>query len=416
MVLGADSAYLAEPRRESSLWNRMAARNGRTSPMSLREASPPLAIPFAESPLLESALPALAPVERSLVRTFAEQGYLVLDLDLPDFDRLAREVLDTLGSHYPPDDRRVDEAWYFCPAVRAIASAPKVLDTLRLLYGRQPFPFQTLNFDHGTQQAAHSDTIHFHCVPRYFMCGAWVALEDVDADNGPLFIHPGSHRLPDYTMTDLGLDAVKSAYGEYEKRVAEILAAKGFPREELHLRKGQAVIWAANTYHGGSPIRDPQRTRHSQATHYYFDDCLYYFPMGSEPFAGKVTVREAIDIASGRFVKPRYCGREFHAADYPYVWSYERPLPDWVDPPREPETADAAGEDPEVLRMRVRVLEKTVTHLREDARKILEENALVYEDNRKKDAFIQKRDSELAYKIARRLTKTVRAMFGSNAT
>ncbi len=393
----------------------MAARDARTFPMTPAEASPTLAIPFAESPLLESSLPALAPKERELVRRFAEKGYLVLDLDLPDFDRLAREVVETLAPQYPPVDRRIDEAWYFCPAVRAVASAPKVLDTLRLLYGRRPFPFQTLNFDHGTQQAAHSDTIHFHCVPRYFMCGVWVAFEDVDGNNGPLFIHPGSHRLPDYGMTDLGLDATPAAYDEYEKRVGAILEAHGFPREELHLKKGQAVIWAANAFHGGSPIRDPKRTRHSQATHYYFDDCMYYFPMGSEPYAGKITVREAIDITSGRFVTPRYQGREFHADDYPHLWSYERPLPPWVDGARTPTVVEPANDDPEALKLRVRVLEDTVSVLRDTVRKIRDESTLVQEDNRKKEVLIREYNTKLPYRIARGVMKARRALFGGGA-
>lgn len=404
------------------------------------DASQALAIPFAESPLVESSLQALGAEQRELVRSFAARGYVVLDLDLPAFDQLASEVIATLAPHYPADERRIDEAWYFCPAVRTVASAPRVIETLRLLYGREPIPFQTLNFDEGTEQAAHSDTIHFHCVPRFFMCGVWVAFEDVDERNGPLFMHPGSHRLLDYSMTDLGLDASGKAYGEYETRIARILETSGLPREPLHLRKGQAVIWAANAYHGGSPILDRSRTRHSQATHYYFDDCLYYFPMGSEPFAGKVTMREVIDIRSGRFVQPRYCGRALHVNDYPYLWKYERPLPDWVSDAGDSAIVEAPHEDPDVLMRRIRILEETVEYLRadsyklraenalvhEDNRKLRDvhapvyaenqalraENALVHEDNRKKDAFIHKRNDELAYKIARRITKASRALFG----
>ena len=125
-----------------------------------------------------------------------------------------------------------------------------MLDTLRLLYGRAPIPFQTLNFDAGTQQAAHSDTIHFHCSPPHFMAGVWVALEDVDERNGALFVYPGSHRLPSFDMTQLGLEPANRDYGHYEERVAEILAAGPLEREVLPMRKGQAVIWAANLLHG----------------------------------------------------------------------------------------------------------------------------------------------------------------------
>ena len=35
------------------------------------------------------------------------------------------------------------------------------------------------------------------------------------------------------------------------------------------MKRGQALIWAANLLHGGDPIGDPQSTRYSQVTHHY---------------------------------------------------------------------------------------------------------------------------------------------------
>jgi ectoine hydroxylase-related dioxygenase (phytanoyl-CoA dioxygenase family) len=48
------------------------------------------------------------------------------------------------------------------------------------------------------------------------MCGVWVALEDVDAGNGPLFYYPGSQRLPDPFFQRFGLDAGIGSYAAYE--------------------------------------------------------------------------------------------------------------------------------------------------------------------------------------------------------
>ena len=50
------------------------------------------------------------------------------------------------------------------------------------LYGREPFPFQTLNFPYGSRQHYHSDAVHFNSLPKGFMCGVWVALEDIHED------------------------------------------------------------------------------------------------------------------------------------------------------------------------------------------------------------------------------------------
>ena len=55
----------------------------------------------------------------------------------------------------------------------------------------------------------------------------------------------------------------------FNERVREIALA---PRQ---LEPGQALIWAANLFHGGSPIVDTTRTRLSQVTHYYFEGCFF---------------------------------------------------------------------------------------------------------------------------------------------
>ena len=48
----------------------------------------------------------------------------------------------------------------------------------------------------GSEQAAHSDSIHMTTHPLGYMTAAWIALEEMTPDNGPLIYHPGSHKLP----------------------------------------------------------------------------------------------------------------------------------------------------------------------------------------------------------------------------
>jgi len=119
------------------------------------------------------------------------------------------------------------------------------------------------------------------------MCGVWVALEDIDMDCGPLVYYPGSHKLPEVTLTDIGVTADASNYPKYEDyienliedRVAEMLGKASVEPEYGLLRKGQALIWSANLLHGGAARRDERRTRHSQVTHCFFEGCRYYTPM-----------------------------------------------------------------------------------------------------------------------------------------
>ena len=228
-----------------------------------------------------------------LRNAFERDGYLIIDPEISQ-DTLDGAVRDLNGKYREPrnlgplnrfqkypyrDALRIQDAWSASSNVRAIARAPRVLELLRELYGREPLPFQTLNFRVGTQQAPHSDTLHFNSKPAGFMCGVWVALEDIDEDNGPLVYYPGSQRLPEVTMADVGAPASQESYPQYEAYIQQLIEREGLTPSYGHLPKGQALIWAANLLHGGAPQRDPARTRLSQVTHHFFEGCEYYTPM-----------------------------------------------------------------------------------------------------------------------------------------
>ena len=243
---------------------------------------------------------------------YEAQGFLAFDpqIDAATLDAAAAGVRDLyLPEGAPPDgrlvafrdNRRVQDAWKIVPAVKAIARAPRVLQLLKELYGREPKPFQTLNFRVGSEQQPHSDTIHFNSKPAGFMCGVWVALEDIDRDNGPVVYYPGSHKWKEAVLADV--DAFESTsrasrlwslvrarlgpverntnadYARYERLVRHRIEAAGTEPAYATIRKGEAFIWAANLVHGGSPQHDRGRTRASQVTHYFFEGCRYYTPL-----------------------------------------------------------------------------------------------------------------------------------------
>lgn len=273
-----------------------------------------LNVPWVFSPFFDPTVSDGSPASRELAVRYRDEGYLVLEEPVVSDQTVDRAVSDLDGRYtdaqtgYSSPSRRLD-AWRFSRAVADIARAPVVLDTLEALYGRRAFPFQTLNFERGTQQRAHSDTIHFHSVPQRFMTGVWVALEDIHPDSGPIVVYPGSHELPVFDPLDLGLEATWENHDEYEDTIEAIADARGFEPRSLTLKKGQAVIWAANLLHGGAPVVDPARTRLSQATHYYFEGCFYYQPAASDPFVGRLALKDVEEVGTGRIVPNVYRGR-----------------------------------------------------------------------------------------------------------
>ena len=158
---------------------------------------------------------------------------------------------------------RFQDAWLHqkLEVVRKVACHQEILAALQVLYGRVPFPFQTLNFPNGTVQHFHSDAVHFHSLPHGFMCGAWVALEDISAESGPLVYYPGSHRLPYLAARDLGLNQaqVKEAPAPqtlFEPHWREQVKDERYPRRLFTAKKGEVLIWHANLLHGGSSVKN----------------------------------------------------------------------------------------------------------------------------------------------------------------
>jgi hypothetical protein len=284
----------------------------------------PVQMPFAESPWLETELaerPDLAEEDRGLLRDYHRDGLAYLEGVASD-DLIARIRGEVAGLFHPDQMEgpasyyRRQDAWEESAAVKELALLPRVLDALELLYGRKPVPFQTLNFLYGSEQSNHSDAILFNTLPPRFMCGVWVALEDVGEENGPLFYLPGSHRLPQLYPEnfDLGRETpdefINARYGQY---LESLMAEQGFKRQVFHAKKGDAVIWASNVVHGGMPRLDSTRTRWSQVTHYYFADCVYYVPLYSEPVAGEFFLRDVKDFRGAGLVEQTYNGHTFEA-------------------------------------------------------------------------------------------------------
>jgi ectoine hydroxylase-related dioxygenase (phytanoyl-CoA dioxygenase family) len=166
--------------------------------------------------------------------------------------------------------------------VKTLALYPTIIDTITEIYNKTPLPFQTLNFKVGTEQRIHSDTIHFNSEPKGNMCGVWVALEDITENNGPLFFYPGSHKEQELTYNDLAIDGLgPEQYLSYELKMQQYIDRKSYTKNYGLMPKGYAIIWAANLLHGGSQILDPNSTRHSQVTHYFFESKYYYTPVMS---------------------------------------------------------------------------------------------------------------------------------------
>jgi len=175
------------------------------------------------------------------------------------------------------------------PQIQGLTVKKELTDILGFILGRKVIPFQTINFIEGSQQQAHSDSIHMTTYPLGYLVAIWVALEDVTEDCGPLSYYPGSHKLP-YLLNDgyerggnvftVGAD---SNYLKYEEKIGEVVKEKKLPKKIFTAKKGDVLIWHANLIHGGEKIIRPGATRKSMVVHYFAEDVIKYHEITERP-------------------------------------------------------------------------------------------------------------------------------------
>ena len=268
------------------------------SPISSRDfvglpatAGLPTIAPLAERLAASRAFRWLPVASQASLRAFEDQGFAIL----PGF--FSSEAVDGINQelHQLIDRRQISVRYVnkfmfaFRQSARIRAAGEgKLRELVGILLGHEATLFQSINFLTGSQQRTHSDSIHMSTFPLGGMAAAWVALEDITPDNGPLHYYPGSHHLPYYLNADYqneGSDWLigDKDYAEYERFIAGRVEALGLQKQVFLARKGDVFIWHANLMHGGEPHRDPALTRKSMVFHYFSRAHVCYHEITQRP-------------------------------------------------------------------------------------------------------------------------------------
>ncbi|MCB1498630.1 MAG: phytanoyl-CoA dioxygenase family protein [Bauldia sp.] len=180
-----------------------------------------------------------------------------------------------LGLHRSSAGRRI---WTYAP----------VIQFLRQWFRDEPVACQTLYYCFGSQQRAHQDTIHLTPYPAGYMCGVWVALQDVEQGSGELFVIPGSHKLRRIRGNELELDKVNedySAYAKFDNEIANMVSVTRLETVPYRPKKGTILVWHENLIHGGEPRANKELPRRSIVSHYFAKGAIAYYDSRGEPAA-----------------------------------------------------------------------------------------------------------------------------------
>lgn len=232
------------------------------------------------------AVKALPTALRQGVEHWPDKGYMIIRncFTQQEVDAINAEV-DALITGGKVDfnftGRKIMFAFKHSALLKRIVHDERITKVLDVILGRKVFPFQSINFLTGSEQAPHSDTIHMTTYPLGYLAAAWIALEPMTPRNGPLVFYPGSHRLPyllnkDYDHGGNGMVIGEEAYANYEKAVAERIASHELQPQEFIAEAGDVLIWHANLLHGGKKMAESDLSRKSMAIHYFAEDVLCY--------------------------------------------------------------------------------------------------------------------------------------------
>ena len=168
---------------------------------------------------------------------------------------------------------RVHDVHSHSDAAKLLYLEPRIHRMVDLILDEPGVAIQSLAFEYGSQQLLHRDQVVVPTASPGHLVAAWIALEDIHPDCGPLVYIPGSHRLPCF----------ETAPGEYEydgRRMGpEIVEAglaweaeqerqQGLEPEVFTPRRGEVLIWHAALRHGGDAVRNEALTRRSFVVHF----------------------------------------------------------------------------------------------------------------------------------------------------
>ncbi len=248
---------------------------------------------FKNLPKVELSKTVSIPEDLKAQKTeFDKNGFLVLNQFFADnqIDTINSEVDKIVASGKKKFAHRhklmfaIDESDY----LMKIGKNPEIQRILNVLLGDRAILFQSINFDFGSEQATHSDSIHMTSYPLGGLIAIWIALEDIGEDQGPLHYYPGSHLLPyylneEYNNTGTSLKLGDKGYVAYEKMIEAKIAESGLKRVNFMAKKGDVLIWHANLFHGGNLQTNKSKTRKSMVMHYFAEHCICYHEISQRP-------------------------------------------------------------------------------------------------------------------------------------
>ena len=206
----------------------------------------------------------LTPEERSEL----DQHSMNLALNKVDFSKL--EGLNPRNQGATPADME-DKYFRFIQFHRHLEIHeryllhPRILDVLEALIGPDLMAMQSMLFlkpPGKPGQAFHQDSYYIKTFPDT-LCGAWMAIDDADDENGCMGFIPGSHH--DSISLEVGKPENTT---DFQEGLTEMQGVEEGKEVLAEARAGDVVFFHGHLIHRSRQNRSPNRFRRSYVCHY----------------------------------------------------------------------------------------------------------------------------------------------------
>lgn len=200
-----------------------------------------------------------------------EKYKITARIDLPKFAPNQQRMI----GEFPKEDLRgkyvkLNDFHQLSENGKILMTHPAIVNFLEAIFQQQIAVLQSLTFMFGSQQPTHQDFPWVTAKIPSHLAAAWIPLEDIRPDSGPLYYYVGSHKLPKFNFGNGILSNERSTKNplEFAEYLDTNCAASGYPKETLLIKRGDVLIWHSALAHGGGIITNPDSTRKSFVCHY----------------------------------------------------------------------------------------------------------------------------------------------------
>jgi ectoine hydroxylase-related dioxygenase (phytanoyl-CoA dioxygenase family) len=161
---------------------------------------------------------------------------------------------------------------------------PRLYPILKALMAEEPVAAQSMFYfkpPGARGQELHQDNLYLRVTPGTCMA-AWIAIDDVDAENGGMRVVPGSHRMD--IICPEKADLAKSFSDHY------VPVPDGLTPVRADMEAGDVLFFNGSLIHGSTPNTSATRFRRSLIFHYVprFSQELANFYINPTTFDGEV--------------------------------------------------------------------------------------------------------------------------------